>query len=94
MRRALSSAGRTALSCYVLQNLLATVLCYGWGLGLAARFDALRPWWVPLAWAAISATMITAASWWLRRFSRGPLEYAWHWAYSAPQHRRPSAIRG
>jgi uncharacterized protein len=92
-RRALSSVGRAALSCYVLQNLLATGLCYGWGLGLAVRLDALRPWWVPLAWAAISATMMTAAAWWLRRFSRGPLEYAWHWAWSAPQHRGRRAIR-
>jgi uncharacterized protein len=92
-RRALSSAGRAALSCYVLQNLLATVVCYGWGLGLAVRFDALRPWWVPLAWAGISVTMIIAASWWLRRFSRGPVEYAWHWAWSAPQRRRPKAVR-
>jgi uncharacterized protein len=94
LRRALTSVGRVALSSYVLQNLLATVLCYGWGLGLAARFDALRPWWVPLAWAAISATMMTAASWWLRRHSRGPLEYAWHWAWSAPQRRKPPAAQG
>jgi uncharacterized protein len=89
MRRALTSVGRAALSSYVLQNLLATVLCYGWGLGLAARLDPLRPWWVPVAWAAISATMMVAGAWWLRRFSRGPLEYAWHWAWSAPQRRQP-----
>jgi uncharacterized protein len=80
--------GRTALSCYVLQNLLATAVCYGWGLGLAARFDGLRPWWVPAAWAAISVTLAGLATLWLRRFDRGPLEAAWHWAWQAPQ-RRP-----
>ncbi|WP_432513142.1 DUF418 domain-containing protein [Kineococcus sp. SYSU DK001] len=35
--RRLAEVGRTALSCYVLQNLLAGALCYGWGLGLATR---------------------------------------------------------
>jgi hypothetical protein len=49
---------------------------------------------VELARAAISATMITATSWWLRRFDRGPMEYAWHWAWSAPQHRRPTPVPG
>lgn len=38
LQRGLAAVGRTALSCYVLQNLVASVLCYGWGLGLAARF--------------------------------------------------------
>ncbi|SDT02004.1 DUF418 domain-containing protein [Actinoplanes derwentensis] len=81
----LAAVGRTALSCYVLQNLICAILCYGWGLGLAGRFADLRPWWPPLAWAAVSALLITAAGWWLRRFDRGPLETAWHWAWRLPQ---------
>jgi uncharacterized protein len=43
-RQRLANVGRTALSCYVLQNLACAILCYGWGLGLAARFAGLRPW--------------------------------------------------
>jgi uncharacterized protein len=76
--------GRTALSCYVFQNLAASVLCYDWGLGLAGRLDGLRPWWVPAAWAVICLSFMALASWWLRRFDRGPLELAWQWAYQAP----------
>jgi uncharacterized protein len=84
-RRSMAGVGRTALSCYVLQNLICAVLCYGWGLGLAARLDEARPWWPPVAWAVVSALLIAAAGWWLRRFDRGPLEAAWHWAWQLPQ---------
>jgi uncharacterized protein len=87
-RRALSRVGRTALSCYVMQNLICAALCYGWGLGLAARLDDLRPWWPPVAWAVVSVTLVVGAGWWLRRFDRGPLEAAWHWTWRLPQ-RRP-----
>ncbi|WP_040420600.1 DUF418 domain-containing protein [Actinopolymorpha alba] len=88
LRTGLTSVGRTALSCYVFQNLAGTILCYGWGFGLAARFEDLRPWWVPAAWLGISAMFMTGATWWLRRFDRGPLELVWHWAYQAPQRAR------
>ncbi|GAA4058100.1 DUF418 domain-containing protein [Nonomuraea soli] len=84
VRRGLTNVGRTALSCYIFQNLVASFLCYGWGLGLAARLDWLRPWWVPVAWAGICLLFMVLASLWLRRFSRGPAELAWQWAYMAP----------
>ncbi|MCF6471527.1 DUF418 domain-containing protein [Nonomuraea sp. MG754425] len=84
LRRGLAGVGRTALSCYVFQNLAAGVLCYGWGLGLAARLDGLRPWWVPVGWAGICVLFMVLSSLWLRRFERGPLELAWQWAYQAP----------
>src|SRR4029450_10889149 len=32
LQRRLGEVGRAALSCYVLQNLASSVLCYGWGL--------------------------------------------------------------
>ncbi|GIH90257.1 DUF418 domain-containing protein [Planobispora siamensis] len=88
LRRGLTAVGRTALSCYVFQNLAGAVLCYGWGLGLAERLDGLRPWWVPVAWAVICVLFMTLASLWLRRYDRGPLELAWQWAYRAPQRSR------
>src|SRR5690606_6278749 len=50
LRRAVEAVGRTALSCYVLQNLLAAVLCFDWGFGLAGE-GALR---AVLLWAARS----------------------------------------
>lgn len=74
VRRGLAAVGRTALSCYVLQNVLAAALCSDWGLGLATTFADARPWWVVGLWAGISLVLLTAASAWLRRFPRGPLE--------------------
>jgi uncharacterized protein len=81
MRRGLAAVGRTALSCYVLQNLLGAALCYDWGLGLAARFADLRPWWVVGLWAGVSAVLLVLAPLWLRRFDRGPLELVAHRLY-------------
>lgn len=78
LRRGLTAVGRTALSCYVAQNVLASVLCFDWGLGLARRFDGARPWWVAGLWAGISLVLLLAASAWLRRFERGPLELLAH----------------
>ena len=77
-RRGVAAVGRTALSCYVLQNVLASVLCYDWGLGLAARFGDARPWWVVGLWAGVSAATVAFAVLWLRRFDRGPLELLAH----------------
>ncbi|GAA4505121.1 MULTISPECIES: DUF418 domain-containing protein [Nonomuraea] len=93
LRRGLSNVGRTALSCYVFQNVVASALCYGWGLGLAARLDWLRPWWVPVAWLAICALFMALSTLWLRRFSRGPIEAAWQWAYQLPWRSAPAPAR-
>ncbi|MGP3987294.1 DUF418 domain-containing protein [Streptomyces sp. 3N207] len=71
---ALAYVGRTALSCYVLQNVLAMLACYGIGLGLASRWADSGPWWVMGLWAAICLVLVTGSSLWLRRFEHGPLE--------------------
>ncbi|GAA1851683.1 DUF418 domain-containing protein [Myceligenerans crystallogenes] len=74
LRRGLESVGRTALTCYVLQNVLASWLCYDWGLGLAdgsvVRTIAL--------WTGISALLMVLAPLWLRYWSRGPIEIVMH----------------
>lgn len=70
---ALESLGRTALSGYILQNLLASVVCYGWGLGLAARYGT-QAWFAPALWLGISAFLLIGSRLWLRRFSSGPAE--------------------
>ncbi|MFJ3724458.1 DUF418 domain-containing protein [Streptomyces sp. NPDC090045] len=85
---ALGSVGRTALSCYVGQNLLCMLLCYGIGLGLADRLGGSGPWWVMGLWAGVSLTLMAGSRLWLRRFERGPLEAVQH-AVLRP--RRPSA---
>lgn len=88
VRRGLTAVGRMALSSYILQNLVASVLCYGWGFGLAVALDGSRPWWVIGAYAGVSVVFVAFAMWWMRRFSRGPVELAWQWAYLAPQRRK------
>lgn len=80
---ALASVGRTALSCYVGQNLLCMLLCYGIGLGLADRMAGSGPWWVMGLWAAVSLALLTASRLWLRHFDRGPLEAVQHRALRA-----------
>ncbi|MEU5872081.1 DUF418 domain-containing protein [Glycomyces sp. NPDC047369] len=70
---ALESLGRTALSGYILQNLLASVVCYGWGLGLAAQYGT-QAWFAPALWLGISAFLLIGSRLWLRRFSNGPAE--------------------
>jgi uncharacterized protein len=82
LRRRMIDVGRMALSCYVLQNLVASALCYGWGLGLAARFAPADRIPGTVALYLLVAVLITmAAALWLRRFDRGPLELAWLWCF-------------
>ncbi|MFE7097847.1 DUF418 domain-containing protein [Streptomyces erythrochromogenes] len=87
--RALGSVGRTALSCYVAQNLLCMLICYGIGLGLAERLGGSGPWWVMGLWAGVSLALATGSWLWLRRFDRGPLEALQHKVLS-PRRRSPA----
>lgn len=82
--RFFTAIGRTALSCYVLQNLLASLIYYNWGLGLAAKVD--QRWLEPTAvvvWLLISLVLFAFATLWLKFFSRGPLELLWHWSFES-----------
>ncbi|RYG13169.1 MAG: DUF418 domain-containing protein [Burkholderiales bacterium] len=81
--RRLSEVGRMALSCYVLQNLLASILCYGWGLGWAGRVEPeLRVPLTLVVYMMVAMGVILFAHYWLRAFSRGPLEWLWNMSYS------------
>ncbi|TXR56693.1 DUF418 domain-containing protein [Quadrisphaera setariae] len=94
-RARLAEVGRTALSCYVLQNLLAGALCYGWGAGLAAATpDALRVPVTLTVYAAVCVAVVAAAWAWLHRFERGPLELLTHRVLAAAAtQRRASSLR-
>ncbi|MFD0433641.1 DUF418 domain-containing protein [Streptomyces chartreusis] len=76
----LTSVGRTALSGYVLQNVLCVLISYGIGLGLAERLDGTGPWWVVALWVTVCAVLMAGSTLWLRRFSTGPLESVQKWA--------------
>lgn len=73
--RRLAEVGRCALSCYVLQNLLASALCYGWGLGWAAT-TADRPRLTLLVYALVATVVLAVAHLLARTGRRGPLEAA------------------
>ncbi|MGW6118712.1 DUF418 domain-containing protein [Nocardia sp. NPDC055165] len=80
----LSEVGRTALSCYILQNLIAGFLCYGWGLGLAARVpDSAKAPFTVAIYLVVAVAIILFAHLWLRRFERGPVEWLWNRTYRA-----------
>ena len=79
---AVAEAGRMALSGYVLQNLLASALCYDWGLGLARRVP--EAWSVPatvMVYSLVAACVMLFAHVWQRHARRGPLEWLWHVSY-------------
>jgi uncharacterized protein len=89
VQRLLAGVGRTALSCYVLQNLVASALCYGWGLGLATQLPPqLRVPGTVLTYLAVVAVVTLFANLWLRRYPRGPVELVWAWTYRALTPRR------
>ncbi|QIN85072.1 DUF418 domain-containing protein [Rubrobacter tropicus] len=77
----LSEVGKAALSCYVVQNVLASAVFYGWGLGLTGKVGAPGALAV---WFAICAVLALLANLWLRRFPSGPLEMAWRKLAEAP----------
>ncbi len=80
--RRLAEVGRMALSCYVLQNLVASVLCYDWGLGLARHVAGDWRTAVTIAvYLLVGACVLGFAHLWLGRFARGPLEWAWNALY-------------
>lgn len=87
--RALGTVGRMALSCYVLQNALAGVLCYGWGLGLAQRMGpgTVVPGTIGV-YALVVAVLMLFSKLWLSRWERGPLEMLWQASYQRLTTRR------
>ena len=75
--RWVAPAGRMPLTNYLSQSLVWTIICYGYGLGLAPYLQS-RALHVPLA-LAFFALQVQWSHWWLARFEHGPLEYLWRW---------------
>ncbi|KAB1656857.1 DUF418 domain-containing protein [Pseudoclavibacter chungangensis] len=75
--RRLREVGRTALTCYLLQNLVAGALFYGWGLGLAGDLVAWRLPVTMAGYVVVAAVVMVFAHLWLRRFRLGPVEWLW-----------------
>ncbi len=70
----LATIGRTALSNYLLQSVVCTMIFYSYGLGLYGRLG-------PAAGLGLSflifAAQVPLSAWWLRRFRFGPVEWVW-----------------
>lgn len=70
----LAAAGRMALTNYLAQSLLFTLLYYGYGLGLYGRLGPAAGEALALA---LFALQVGGSRWWLARFRFGPLEWLW-----------------
>ena len=70
----LAPVGRMALSNYLLQSIICTLLFYGYGLGFFEQLP--RFWQIPFA-LGLFATQVLYSRWWLQRFRFGPAEWLW-----------------
>lgn len=74
LMRGFTSVGRTALTNYLLQSLVATTLFYGYGLGW---YGDLKPATLALVALAIYVGQMVISTLYLRHFRMGPLEWLW-----------------
>lgn len=72
--RWLAPAGRMALSNYLGQSLVCTLLFYGYGLGW---FEQMGRAWQLLFAVALFAAQVALGRAWLRHFRFGPMEWLW-----------------
>lgn len=70
----LANVGRGALSNYLFQSVVATLIFYGYGLGLYGEFDPA----LGLALAiGIFLVQVRLSAWWFKRYRFGPVEWIW-----------------
>ena len=67
-------AGRMALTNYLMQTVLQSLLFYGWGFGLIGRLGLAFV--LPIS-LALFVLQIAYSRWWLARFRFGPVEWLW-----------------
>lgn len=70
----LAPAGRMALTNYLVQSIVCTLVFYGYGLGFFEHLPRL--WQIPFALGLFSIQVL-ASQWWLQRFRFGPVEWLW-----------------
>ena len=72
--RWLAPAGRMALTNYLGQSLVCTLVFYSYGLGYFEQLP--RAWQVPFVFA-LFALQVLFSRWWLTRYRYGPAEWVW-----------------
>jgi uncharacterized protein len=74
LTRRIAAAGRCAFTNYLGTSIVASLVFYGWGLGLYASVSRWQAWLLaPVVWAI----MLLWSKPWLDRFHYGPFEWAW-----------------
>ncbi|MGE8037678.1 DUF418 domain-containing protein [Lysinibacillus sp. NPDC093692] len=64
--------GKMSLSCYVLQNTMASIIFYGWGLGLGGKLNSIE---VIGIWLTLSLFQLFIAHICIKHFHVGPMEW-------------------
>jgi uncharacterized protein len=72
--RVFAPAGKMALTNYLSQTVLATLVFSGFGLRLAGH---VGPTWLWIQAIATIALQTLLSSWWLARYRFGPMEWVW-----------------
>ena len=88
-----AAVGRMALTCYILQNVIASVIFYDFGFGVARRIQGpLFTYWVLLIFAAIAVALVLLSVVWLNNFKPGPVEMVMKRIYEPLAKRRDQRI--
>lgn len=88
----LAPAGRMALTNYLTQSVVCTLVFYGYGLGYYEQLP--RSWQVPFV-LALFCGQVMFSHWWLARFRFGPVEWVWRsLTYLRPQPMRIARVAG
>jgi uncharacterized protein len=72
--RHFAPVGRMALTNYVGQSVICSLIFYGTGLGLGGTMGPT--YYLPIGFA-VYAVQVLASRFWLERFTFGPLEWVW-----------------
>jgi uncharacterized protein len=72
--RVLAPVGQMALTNYLLQSIISTLIFYGYGLGFFGKMGSAVG--IVLT-VAIFLLLIPFSRWWMKRFRHGPAEWLW-----------------
>lgn len=89
--RRFAAVGRLALTNYLLQSILGTLIFYNYGLGFFG--DVGPAVLLPLTFV-LFALQVYASRWWIERYRFGPVEWLWRkltYGGALPMRREPAA---
>ncbi len=74
LARLLAAGGQMALSNYLMQSVIFSLIFYGFGLGLFGQVGSAV---AALLGLVVFAGQLAVSHWWLRHFQFGPAEWLW-----------------